>query len=225
MSPQPIQFVDGVLLHRGPDALHPLLHLGPVFGLDLVRRVSACNQERDHKYQYSLVKRDARRSLRKGRASIRFLARAGTDRARGESRCGAELAAISKEGAACRVVGPTLHHPALAVHLGALDGAALLCDDLKAVRTLRIRDLPDEEVLERDGALWLVVFGLLKVVEAVIDQREPALLPVLGFAALLHQPAVALRVEERGGLAVLVLGQLKWVGLDAREDLLEELVR
>ena len=47
---------------------------------------------------------------------------------------------IVKECAARRaddnMAGPTLHHTALAVHLGALNSAALLCDDLEAVRTL-----------------------------------------------------------------------------------------
>jgi hypothetical protein len=46
-----------------------------------------------------------------------------------------------------------------------------------------------------------------EVVEAVVAQREPALVPRLVAAALLDQPPVPLRVDERQALPGRVFGQ------------------
>eukprot|EP00053_Salpingoeca_punica_P008628 m.77201 g.77201 ORF g.77201 m.77201 type:complete len:427 (+) comp14684_c0_seq1:65-1345(+) len=95
-------------------------------------------------------------------------------------------------------------HQLAVLHLGRLDHVVLvLLVDLKDVRPLAL-DGADLQVLQWNGAFGLVVVVVLKVVDAVVAQGEPAPPPRLARTAFFDEPAVALRVDKGAGGAVAV---------------------
>lgn len=82
---------------------------------------------------------------------------------------------------------------------------------------------PYLNVLQRYDSSGLFVCRVLEVIEAVVVEDEPSPLPRLVAAALLHEPALAVRVEERvHEVVAVVLGDLEGLRLDALVQALRE---
>lgn len=84
---------------------------------------------------------------------------------------------------ASKSVVHTFDDLALAVSLAGLDEVRSRGVELQAVRLVSVGRLAHQDVLQRDDASRLLVRRVLKVVEAVVVQDEPASLPTLVSAA------------------------------------------
>lgn len=63
---------------------------------------------------------------------------------------------------------------------------------------------------------WLLIGGILEIIEALVVQYEPSSLPVLIPTALLEQPAFAVWIEEGvHQIVTVVFGYLERLLLDA----------
>ena len=76
----------------------------------------------------------------------------------------------------------TFHHLALRVSLARLDELGAGCVQLKAVVLLPVLGLAYLDILQRNDATRFLVRRVLKVIQAVVVQDEPATLPALDAA-------------------------------------------
>lgn len=92
----------------------------------------------------------------------------------------------------------TLDHLALRIRFAGLDdfGAAAGVQ-LEAELLAAVLHLADRNIFERDNSPRFLVGGIFKVVQTIIVQDEPSSLPRFVSSALLPQPALLVRVEER----------------------------
>ena len=99
-----------------------------------------------------------------------------------------------------------LHHFALRVRLAGLDEVVASGGvQFEAVGFVAVLHLAHLNVLQRNDSARLLVRRVLEVVEAVVVEDEPAPLPRLVASALLPQPTLAIRIEERVHQVVAVV--------------------
>lgn len=115
------------------------------------------------------------------------------------------------------------HHLALGVRLARFDKLSSAARvQLKAVLFLAVGAVAYRDIFQRNNTPRLFIGGVLKVIQAVVIEDEPAPLPALVTSALFPQPAFLVRVEESMHQVVtIVLGDLKRLRLDALIQSLE----
>lgn len=121
----------------------------------------------------------------------------------------------------------TFHHFALTVSLARFNKVRTTARvKFEAVLLLSVRALPHRNILQRNNAPRLFVRCVFEIVQAVVVQDEPAPLPTLVPAALLPEPALLVRIEERvHQIVAIVFGDFERFGLDALVQTDEKLAR